>query len=78
MSCYTRPIKWVHCDEDGPISERSTEIEIINEGDGEFVCLHQYANTKSGTIAIDGQEWPTLKDAITAAFAEIAKHEQKP
>ena len=78
MTYTTRPIKWSHCPEDGPLSERATEIEIINEGAGEFLSIHQDASIANGNITIDPEEWPSLKAAIEAAFAEITKHQDKP
>jgi hypothetical protein len=78
MTYQTRPMKWSHCPEEGPLSERATEIEIINEGAGEFLSIYQDASTVNGKIAIDPDEWPTLKNAIEDAFAEIAKHQDKP
>ena len=78
MTYQTRPMKWAHCNEEGPLSEQCTEIEIVNEGAGEFITLYQDASTKNGTVAITIEEWPTLRDTIDAAFAEIDKHEDKP
>lgn len=78
MTFTTRPMKWSHCPEDGPLSEQATEIEIINEGAGEFVTLYQDASTKNGLVAITLEEWPTLRDAIDAAFAEIDNHQDTP
>ena len=78
MTYQTRPMKWAHCDEKGPLSEQCTEIEITDEGAGEFVAIYQDSSTKNGTVAITDAEWPTLKAAIDAAFAEITKHEDKP
>ena len=78
MTYQTRPMKWAHCNEDGPLSEQCTEIEIINEGAGEFITLYHDASSKNGLVAINGEEWPTLKAAIDAAFAEITKHEDTP
>ena len=78
MTYQTRPMKWAHCNEDGPLSEQCTEVEIINEGAGEFVTIYQDASTKNGLVAITGEEWPTLRDAIDAAFSEITKHEDTP
>ena len=59
------------------MSEYATMIEIEDEGAGEFLLLTQpYASTKlsNGGIAISPEEWPTLRDAIEAAFADISKH----
>jgi hypothetical protein len=76
MTFKTRPMKWSHCNEDGPLSEQATEIEIIDEGAGEFVTLYQDASTKTGLVAITLEEWPTLRDSIDAAFSEIDDHQQ--
>ena len=78
MTYQTRPMKWAHCNEEGPLSEQCTEIEIIDEGAGEFLRIYQDSSTASGAIAITIEEWPTLRDAIDAAFAEIDNHEDKP
>ena len=78
MSYHTRPMKWAHCNEEGPLSEQFTEIEIIDEGAGEFLKIYQDASTTNGVVAINGDEWPTLRAAIDAAFIEIVKHEDKP
>jgi len=78
MTYQTRPMKWAHCNEEGPLSEQCTEIEIVNEGAGEFLSIRQDASTVNGTVAITAEEWPTLKAAVDAAFAEITKHEDKP
>lgn len=71
-------MKWSHCPEDGPLSEQATEIEIINEGAGEFVTLYQDASTKNGLVAITPEEWPTLAQAIEKALIEIRKHQYRP
>ena len=78
MTFTTRPMKWSHCPEDGPLSEQATEIEIVDEGAGEFLSIYQDASTKNGTIAITLEEWPTLKSAIEAALAEITKYQDTP
>lgn len=76
--CYAvRALKWTHCGKEGWMSEYSTTIEIEDEGAGEFVMLTQpFASTKlsEGGIGITEEEWPTLRDAIEAAFEEISKH----
>ena len=78
MTFTTRPMKWSHCPEDGPLSEQATEIEIVDEGAGEFVTLYQDASMKNGLVAITPEEWPTLKSAIEAALAEITKYQDTP
>ena len=71
-------MKWSHCNEDGPLSEQATEIEIVDEGAGDFVTLYQDTSTKNGLVAITPEEWPTLKNAIEAALAEITKYQDTP
>lgn len=71
-------MKWSHCNEDGPLSETATEIEIVDEGAGDFVTLYQDTSTKNGLVAITPEEWPTLKIAIEAALAEITKYQDTP
>ena len=78
MTFTTRPMKWSHCNEDGPLSETATEIEIVDEGAGDFVTLYQDTSTKNGLVAITPEEWPTLKIAIEAALAEITKYQDTP
>ena len=78
MTFATRPMKWSHCNEDGPLSETATEIEIVDEGAGDFVTLYQDASTKNGLVAITPEEWPTLKIAIESALAEITKYQDTP
>lgn len=78
MTFTTRPMKWSHCPEEGPLSEQATEIEIVDEGAGEFVKIYQDASTANGTVGITPEEWPTLSQAIEKAFIEIAKHQEKP
>ena len=78
MTYTTRPMKWSHCNEDGPLSETATEIEIVDEGAGDFVTLYQDTSTKNGLVAITPEEWPTLKIAIEAALAEITKYQDTP
>lgn len=72
-----RVLKWAHCGKEGWMSEYATNIEIEDEGAGEFLLLTQpFASTKlsNGGIAITPEEWPTLRDAIEAAFVEISQH----
>ena len=70
-----RAMKWIlHPAGRGTISDFTTEIEVDDEGVGEFLVIRQpYAHAKlsAGGIAIDPSEWPALRDAIEAAFREI-------
>jgi hypothetical protein len=78
MTYTTRPMKWSHYPQGDALSEQATEIEIIDEGAGEFVTIYQDPSTTNGLVAITPEEWPSLKDAIEAAFAEIIKHQDQP
>ena len=45
-------------------SEYATEIKIVDEAAGEFLEVSQTGRTDLGKIAINPEEWPTLRDAI--------------
>lgn len=45
-------------------SERATRISIVDEAAGEFVEVSQESRAGLGKIAIDREEWPTLRAAI--------------
>lgn len=51
--------------------DRSTHIEIDDEGGGEFIKVVQYSRTTG--IAIDENEWPVIRDAIDRLFKECKK-----
>lgn len=51
--------------------DRSTHIEIDDEGDGEFVKVVQYSRTTG--IAIDASEWPVIRAAIDRLFEKCNK-----
>ena len=61
------------------MSEYATNIEVEDEGAGEFLRLTQpFAPTESNPgIAITPEEWPTLRNAIESAFAEISRENEK-
>lgn len=75
-SYVLRARKWIlHPDDEGTMSDFTTEIEVNDEGAGEFLVIRQpFAHTKlsAGGIAIDPTEWPALREAVEAAFREIA------
>ena len=45
-------------------SEYATEIKIVDEAAGEFLEVSQTWRTDLGKIAINPEEWPTLRDAM--------------
>lgn len=55
--------------------ESETEVEIVDEGAGEFLLVSQPMDDGAG-IRIDGDEWPAIRDAIDNGFAEIKRHEE--
>ena len=55
-------------------SERQTNVEIKDDGAGEFVEISQ--NHATGQILIDPEEWPCIKDAVSELVAGILYAEQ--
>ena len=51
-------------------SELATTIQIEDESGGEFVVVSQHGTPEMGQIAINPEEWPTLRDAIDRMIAE--------
>lgn len=47
--------------------ERATVITVEDEAAGEFLKIHQPHVNEDGTILIDPDEWPILKQAIDNA-----------
>ena len=46
-------------------SEMATKIEIVDDCAGEFVEILQSGMSDIGTIAINPEEWPELREAIS-------------
>lgn len=51
-------------------SEFATEIKIVDEAAGEFLEVSQTGRTDLWKIAINPEEWPTLRDAIDRMVKE--------
>jgi len=66
----TRATKWM-----AGTKDCETEVEILDEGSGEFLLVSQPLDSLTG-IRINGDEWPAIRDAIDNAFAEIKRHEE--
>jgi hypothetical protein len=64
-----RPIKWVLAPKDDMLDMECTDIEIADEGGGEFVVVSQDADGH-GKISINPEEWPTLRRAIDDAIKQ--------
>ena len=45
-------------------SEQATEITIVDESCGEYVEVRQSGRVDLGKIAINPEEWPSLREAI--------------
>jgi hypothetical protein len=66
----TRVIKWIIMQAGQPIySERSTEVEIVDEAAGEFVEVSQ-SDEGYGKIGIGPDEWPSIRAAIDDAIKQ--------
>ena len=46
-------------------SEMATIIRLDDEGAGPFVVIEQSGRSDMGKIAIDEDEWPAIRDAIS-------------
>lgn len=65
---------WVYPEKEGAVGDFTTSIEIDDEGAGEYLLIKQpFASSKlsAGGVAISPEEWPAIRDAISAAFGEI-------
>lgn len=51
-------------------SEMATQITITDESCGEFLWVEQSGRTEAGKIAIDPDEWPSIRDAIDSMIAQ--------
>ena len=59
-----------------PIWDESiTEIEIVDEGAGEFLKVSQSLDDNDSSIRIDQYEWDTLKGAIEEMISECRSDE---
>lgn len=60
----------------GPVfGELATIIEVSDEAAGEFVKVRQqYDGIEPGTVSIDKEEWPLIREAIDSAIGQLRKH----
>lgn len=71
MDYETRTLSILVAPKDQPtFSEYATEIKIVDEAAGEFLEVSQTGRTDLGKIAINPEEWPTLRDAIDRMMKE--------
>jgi len=54
-------------------SELATKIEITDEAGGEFVEVSQSGRNDISKIAINPEEWPELREAISRMIQECRK-----
>jgi hypothetical protein len=73
MNLKTHPVAWVVRPYKADLyDEPVVEIRIEDEGGGPFLVVKsQMENAKPGELGIDKSEWPTLRDAIEAAFKVV-------
>ena len=66
----TRSIKWIVGEVDQPVfSDTLTSVEIIDEGQGEFVQVSQNEDEcMNQKIKVSPEEWPELQNAINHAI----------
>ena len=55
-------------------SELATKIEIADEAGGEFVEVSQSGRNDISKIAINPEEWPELREAISRMIQECRKN----
>lgn len=61
-------------------SELATDIEVEDEGGGEFLIISQTSgnvNRRTNSISISPEEWPAIRDAIESMLAGL-REESKP
>lgn len=72
MKYQTRITKLTVLPANEPIfSEQASHISIEDEAAGEFIEIQQ----ADGTIKIDPEEWPAIKQAVEQLLATLVNHE---
>ena len=71
-----RAMKWaIYPKSEGYGGDYTTEVEIQDEGGGEFVYISQpFANTSNKGLAFEQKEWEQLKTSVDQIFSEIREH----
>ena len=72
-----RPTAWLVAPANDPrlFSERGYRVELDDEASGEFVTVRDMTSTQARQVAIEGEAWLAVRQAIDSAFAEIKAHE---
>ena len=55
---------------EGTLTEFATEIQVVDEGGGEFLKISQFKKDDN-SIVIGPDEWPHIHAAIELMFAQI-------
>ncbi len=70
MICTTRITKLTVVPNNQPVfSEMATDVEIVDEGAGEFLAVSQ-SGKRDARIFINPEEWPDLRAAIDRMIGE--------
>lgn len=71
MNYETRTVKVSVAPKGEPLFHNGvTNIEIVDEADGEFLEVTQCNDSNEGKISIEKSEWPTLRAAIDQMIRE--------
>ena len=58
--------------------ESATQVEITDEGGGEFLIIRQAGVVgRQNEIRLDDDEWPTIREAIERMIGQINMHKDK-
>lgn len=58
-------------------SEQATSVNIVDEAGGEFVEVCQSGRSDLGKIAINPEEWPTLRAAIDTMIEQCREEKAR-
>lgn len=71
MSYETRILSLLVAPESARIfDERATRITITDRAAGEFVEIVQDHEETAGTVSVDADNWPAIRDAVDLMMAE--------
>lgn len=57
-------------DDKAVYSDAATDVELTDEGGGEFLIIRQ-VGSGDGQIRLDPSEWPTMREAIDRMIKEV-------
>lgn len=77
MKMITRATQITVVPEGEPIfAEGATIISVDDESSGEYIVIEQHLAGR-GKVAIDPEEWGTIKEAVESLIADIKVYERK-